>query len=29
MRMVHETITKWAFDLPGWRDELTWQPVVY
>ena len=29
MRVVHETLTRWAHDLPGWRERHTWQPVVY
>ena len=29
MRAVHEVMTKWAFDLPGWRDDLVWTPVRY
>ena len=29
MRDVHEVMTQWAFDLPGWRDHLTWTPVRY
>jgi hypothetical protein len=29
MRTVHEVMTKWAFDLPGWRDGLVWDPVHY
>ena len=29
MRAVHEVLTKWAFDLPGWRDPLVWTPVRY
>jgi hypothetical protein len=29
MRAVHEVMTKWAFDLPGWRDGLGWIPVQY
>lgn len=26
-RAVHDVLTGWAFDLPGWRDGLTWTPV--
>jgi hypothetical protein len=29
MRTVHAVMTKWAFDLPGWRDDLVWTPVRY
>ena len=29
MRTVHEVMTKWAFDLPGWKGELVWTPVRY
>jgi hypothetical protein len=28
-RAVHDVMTKWALDLPGWRDHLTWTPVQY
>lgn len=29
MRTVHEVLTKWAFEVPGWQDGLTWTPVRY
>jgi hypothetical protein len=29
MRAVHEVMTKWGFDLPGWRDHLIWTRVQY
>ncbi len=29
IRTVHEVMTKWAFDLPGWKDEVGWTPVRY
>ena len=29
MRAVHQVMTKWAFDSPGWRDGLVWTPVHY
>jgi hypothetical protein len=29
MRDVHEVMTRWAFDLHGWRDDLRWKPVRY
>lgn len=25
MREIHEALTAWAFDLPGWREGLSWQ----
>ncbi len=27
MRAAHALITGWAFDIPGWRDSATWEPV--
>lgn len=27
MRRVHEVMTRWAFDLPGWLEDLAWTPV--
>ena len=29
MRGVHEVMTKWAFDLPGWGDSLAWSNIRY
>jgi hypothetical protein len=29
MRVVHETMTKWAFDVPGWHEPLSWHAVRY
>src|SRR3954451_20975159 len=28
-RAVHDVLTGWAFDVPGWRDGLAWTPVRY
>jgi hypothetical protein len=29
MRDVHETMTAWAFDLPGWNERHAWHQVTY
>lgn len=29
MRSLHAVMTKWAFDLPGWKDDFVWTPVRY
>jgi hypothetical protein len=29
MRTVHAAVTKWAFDVPGWKDGLAWTQVRY
>ncbi|WP_163506861.1 hypothetical protein [Fodinicola acaciae] len=26
-RLVHDVMTRWAFDRPGWQDLLPWQPL--
>lgn len=28
-RLVHDVICRWAFELPGWRDALPWQPLEH
>ena len=28
-RAAHALLTGWAFDVPGWADAMTWEPVVY
>lgn len=29
MRSAHSLITGWAFELPGWRDSVTWSRISF